>query len=286
MNQLAAIPKHLLHDSIPTITQGKNKLGKDDFMNLLLTQLRNQDPLKPMEHKEFASQLAQFGTLEKLTAIEEGIVALQAGVGQGERAQAFAMLGKSVKATGNSLLLTEGKPVSITHKLSEKAKPVQLTIFNESGKMVRDIPLNNKSGRNIEWDGRDAEGKELPSGKYSFRVLGLGENGQMEESGSALEGRVVGVDVSSGQPRLIIKTSSGKIDVAIDQVQSILSVETPVKESTPQSKADAKTAVNSAEGLQSQSTLSKDGTGGADWEPFDRSWRRISTSNPFNRGTR
>src|SRR4051794_3847714 len=79
----------------------RNALGKDDFMKLLMTQLRHQDPLKPMDQQEFAAQLAQFGSLEQLTNIGAGIQNLRTGMGEGAKLQALGMIGKRVQATGN-----------------------------------------------------------------------------------------------------------------------------------------------------------------------------------------
>ncbi|NBT59135.1 hypothetical protein EBT16_10165 [bacterium] len=81
MNELtAALPSKLTEIPQERI-KPKNSLGKDDFLKLLMAQLNNQDPLKPMEHQEFSAQLAQFGSLEQLQNIHKGIESLQGGMG-------------------------------------------------------------------------------------------------------------------------------------------------------------------------------------------------------------
>ena len=112
MNELTgAIPAHLM--AMPEPAERKEGMGKDDFMKLLMTQLQNQDPLNPMDHQEFATQLSQFASLEKLTQIGGGIEKLQGGMGEEAKLQALGMIGKQVKAGSSELTLTESKPGDI-----------------------------------------------------------------------------------------------------------------------------------------------------------------------------
>ena len=109
----AAMPAHLMHQA--TESKRKNTLQKDDFLRLLMTQLKNQDPLNPKDHEQFATQLAQFSSLEQLSNIGKGIDKLQGGMSSEEKLQALGMIGKEVKASGNKVELLHGKEVSLEY---------------------------------------------------------------------------------------------------------------------------------------------------------------------------
>ena len=125
----------------------KNTLGKDDFMKLLMTQLRYQDPLKPMDHEQFAAQLAQFGSLEQLSNIGTGIQGLKTGMGEGSKLQALGMIGKQVKASSNEIDLKEGAGVAIPRPAQSRRDPTQVMIFSPDGNIVRAVGSGRKERR-------------------------------------------------------------------------------------------------------------------------------------------
>src|SRR5687767_7073610 len=109
----AAIPSHLMKDARDEAGKAKNVMGKDDFMKLLMTQLRHQDPMKPMDHHEMGTQLAQFSQLEQLSNIGAGIQGLRSDRGDDAKLQAIGMIGKRVQAAGNDVNLVEGEAVTL-----------------------------------------------------------------------------------------------------------------------------------------------------------------------------
>lgn len=171
--------KHLMKDDVLDGPKAKNNLGKDDFMRLLLTQLQNQDPLKPMEHQEFIAQLAQFGSLEQLTNIGSGIQNLRTGIGENAKLQALSMIGKQVQAAGQELEHHEGENLAIPFKSSPDLKLDKVLIADNSGKVIREIDLTKGQFTEIIWDGKTQEGRMAPSGKYTFKVEGLDGNGKI-----------------------------------------------------------------------------------------------------------
>lgn len=222
MNELnAAIPSRLT-DIPQERVKAKNTLGKDDFLKLLMAQLNNQDPLKPMEHQEFSAQLAQFGSLEQLQNIHKGIESLQGGMGNEAKLSALGMIGKSVSANGNEVELMEGQPVNLSFSSKEGVTPIKAQIYSNGGKLVRELDINPKTAQaGISWDGKDQEGSNMPSGKYTFRVQGVNPNGQAEELGAKLSGRVTAVEMNGNQPVLIVQTSSGQAKLDLAKVTSV-----------------------------------------------------------------
>lgn len=222
MNELNAVLPSRLTDLPPERVKPKNTLGKDDFLKLLMAQLNNQDPLKPMEHQEFSAQLAQFGSLEQLQNIHKGIESLQGGMGNEAKLSALGMIGKSVSATGNEVELMEGQPINLSFSSKDGVTPIKAQIYSEGGKIVRELDINARTAEaGLVWDGKDQEGSSMPSGKYTFRVQGVNSNGQSEELGAKLSGRVTAVEMKGNQPVLIVQTSSGQSKLDLAKVNSV-----------------------------------------------------------------
>jgi len=108
-------------DSSTFQTSEDNTLGKDDFLNLLITQLQNQDPLSPMDSTEFSAQLAQFSSLEQLSNVNENLETLLLYQGSLNNSQAVSFIGKTITASGDSVLITDGIPDNIHFELAGDA---------------------------------------------------------------------------------------------------------------------------------------------------------------------
>lgn len=222
MNEVSvSIPSHLT-DLPQKAEKAKNVMGKDDFMKLLMTQLQNQDPLKPMDHHEFAAQLAQFGSLEQLQNIQKSIESLHTGYGEGAKFNALGLIGKKVDASSSEVDLIGGQNVSLRFNRKEEVQPTNAVVYGDGGKIVREIAIDPRTRTSdIEWDGKDQDGKQLPSGKYTFRVQGTDKTGQATELSSELSGRVTGVDMNGKSPMLVVKTASGDIKIDIAKIKNV-----------------------------------------------------------------
>ena len=224
MKELSSVlPPGLNENTRPEGPKAKNALGKDDFMKLLMTQLTNQDPLKPMDSHEFAAQLAQFSAMEQLQNINKGIEGLRSGQGDDSKLQAIGMIGRKISASGRELDLKAGQNVTLTHTLENGVKPTKAMISDMLGNLVREIDLT-KLDKNAEiiWDGKDNNGVQSNPGKYTFRVQGVGPGGQTQESGTELSGRVLGVEMSGKMPMLVVQTPTGTTQVEILKVKQVL----------------------------------------------------------------
>ncbi len=178
-------------------------------MKLLMAQIQNQDPLKPMEGQEFAAQLAQFSSLEKLTNIGQGIETMHSGFGEETKLQALGMIGRRVQASGNELDLLSGNPVALNNTLPADVKPTKATIVDSAGKVVREITFTERDGKAITWDGKDQDGMALPSGKYSARLYGVNGSGQAQTASADITGTVTGVELVGKNAVLLVDTPSG-----------------------------------------------------------------------------
>jgi flagellar basal-body rod modification protein FlgD len=147
-------------------------LGKDDFMKILVAQLQAQDPLAPMEGQEFASQLAQFSSLEQLTNVNSNLEASQAFDLALSNSSALALIGKNVDAPGNTIDLKDGEVKTLSFSLDGDSAEVGIDIFNSTGAKVSTVNLGaQKSGlREYVWSGTDSSGALLPAGNYTFNI--------------------------------------------------------------------------------------------------------------------
>ena len=155
-----------------------NDASEDRFMTLLVAQMRNQDPLNPLENAEVTTQLAQINTVRGIEGMSRSLETLLARLGGGDPLQASSMLGKSVLIEGQSLEVGAADiPVTGGARLSEAAGRVEVEILDADGNAVRSLPLGAQpAGVTVfEWDGRDASGDPVDAGTYQFRVVAYGE---------------------------------------------------------------------------------------------------------------
>jgi len=197
-------------------------VGKDDFLKLLLTQMQHQDPLNPMDHKDFSAQLAQFSSLEQLTNIGSGIQNLHSGMGDGQKLQAIGLIGKKVDVSGNEIEYKQGNPSRIPLQVASQFTPSKVFIFDQEGKPIRELNLPSKSRvTDIEWDGKNTENVAQPSGKYVFRVFGKGPNGSEQEISSQISGKVTSVDMQGKEPMLSIEVGKASHRVSLSKVTQV-----------------------------------------------------------------
>jgi flagellar basal-body rod modification protein FlgD len=143
----------------------------DRFLTLLVTQLKNQDPLNPLDNAQVTTQLAQINTVSGINKLNETISSLAASFAAGQYLQAVGLVGHDVTVAGDKLELADGK-AGYGMALAKDADAVTVTIKDAAGLVVRTIDLGaQKTGiRMFEWDGRTDAGAALPAGPYTMSV--------------------------------------------------------------------------------------------------------------------
>lgn len=180
----------------------KTTMGKDDFLKLLVTQMRYQDPLNPMDNTEYAAQLAQFSSLEQLQNLNEN-AGNQLLVGQSlNNSFLTSLLGKEVKAYGDGITLGEDD-VNIDYNISYDAT-VKIKIYDENGQLVKTIDAGKQNGgdNTFAWDGTSNSGSDLPEGNYTFAVEATDDSGATVSSQGYTAGQVSGILYDNGSPYL------------------------------------------------------------------------------------
>lgn len=164
----------------------KNKLGQQQFLQLLVAQMRHQDPINPLDGTEFASQLAQFNSVEQLIDVNGGLQSLKDSQEMMSasltNSMAASLTGKQVKALTNEVHLNSGEDAAVHYKLKNSAARVEIIIKNESGNEVRRDQLAGvASGDNTwTWDGRNDAGAQMADGKYTVEVHAANEGDEVD----------------------------------------------------------------------------------------------------------
>lgn len=222
MNEIngGAIPAHLMGAPASDKPQQKS-MGKDDFMKLLLAQLQHQDPMNPMDHKDMSAQLAQFSSLEQLLNIGSGIQTLKSGMGEDAKLQASGLIGRRVALSGNEIELAEGQPAAMAIDRSTAYRPVKLTVYDGEGKMIRELAVTEKDAPTLSWDGKRDDGTTATPGKYSYRLVGVDNNGQAKELTGETAGKVVGIELNGKDPLLVVDSGVSRTRIELSKIKSI-----------------------------------------------------------------
>jgi len=193
-----------------------NALGKDDFLNLLVTQLQNQDPLNPTDSAEFTAQLAQFSSLEQLGNVNENLVELQNFEASINNSQAVSMIGKTITAAGKSIHLNDHDQAECKFILDQDAARVQTSIYDSTGKLVKKIESQNLNAgtQTLFWDGKDEKDQRLAPGNYTFEIMARDAKGQLLDAKTFSNGTVDKVIYENNATFLI----SGNQKIALGDV--------------------------------------------------------------------
>ena len=186
---------------------GSQELGKDQFLQLLVTQLQNQDPMEPMSNTEFVAQLAQFSNVEQLVAVNEGINMLGVQQMSMSNAQAASLIGREVQIRSDQLQVRENDmETSAAFSLAGDASSVTVNIRDASGQVVRTLEMGStpEGETQISWDLQDDNGVTVPPGSYRIDVVAENEAGESVQWEAKVRGTVDGIQYDSGYPELII----------------------------------------------------------------------------------
>jgi flagellar basal-body rod modification protein FlgD len=207
-------------------------LDKDDFLNLLITQLQNQDPLNPTDSVEFTAQLAQFSSLEQLGNVNDNLTEMKNFQASINNSQAVSLIGKTITANGDSIQLGSDRPVPCNFKLQNDAAVVVASIYDGTGKFVADFKTENLAAgpHSLMWEGTDNAGRLLPNGDYSFKIQAADASGRDIGATTFFTGKVDKVAFDNNTSYLI----SGNHKVALGEIVEVASSENINDVSSPE----------------------------------------------------
>jgi flagellar basal-body rod modification protein FlgD len=193
-------------------------LGKDDFLNLLVTQLRYQNPLSPLNNTEFTAQLAQFSSLEQLNNINTQLHDLILFQNSLQNTLTNTLIGRKVKISGNEVYLKDNADISYT--LQENVSKVKISIYNSGGELVKEVNLGQQTSgeKNYMWDGTDNNGTLLPEGNYQIKVEAFDDSGDPVNVSTMVYGTVTGITFDNNITYLII---DNKTKIQLSDIKEI-----------------------------------------------------------------
>jgi flagellar basal-body rod modification protein FlgD len=199
------------------LTNGANEMAGDfeTFLTLLTTQLRNQDPLKPMESTEFVAQLASFSAVEQQVRANDKLDVIAAALGGGATDGLAAWIGKDVRAPGKGTYAGVPMEVGVT-PLADVDQAV-LVVRNDFGQVVARRTVESGEA-NLVWDGTDTSGRQAAAGVYSFALDSYRGEEMVDSQAGQVFSTVSEVRFKDGAPVLL--TDAGA-EIALADVTAL-----------------------------------------------------------------
>lgn len=212
---------------------GSKKLAEDfdDFLLLLTTQLKNQDPSEPLDTNEFTSQLVEFASVEQAVATNLNLEKLVASSNAAGIQQGLGYIGKSVEALGNKGVLSNGS-AAFSYELPQDAFEVSVTILDTTGRAVFTGKGDTQAGKNLVlWDGVNSlTGQPMPDGTYQVVVKAKDFKQEDIEATTYTTGRVTAAEVDA-EGNTILSVGSAKVKVgdvlAVREIPASVTIPAP-----------------------------------------------------------
>lgn len=201
-------------------TRNGSELGKNEFMELMIAQLKNQNPLEPQENGEFIAQLAQFSSLEEMQKLTKSVDSVVGEFRSTQALQASAMVGRTVLAPANFGMLDDSGEVSGVINVPASTGGLRVSIQNASGELLRQMDLGaSEAGQKaFRWDGQDGNGNVLPPGRYVVTAEASYPEGN-EQLDTLISSNVDSVSLGKGGN--ITLNLAGMGSIALSEVQQI-----------------------------------------------------------------
>jgi flagellar basal-body rod modification protein FlgD len=204
----------------------KAELNQEDFLTLMITQLKNQDPFKPMDPAQYVGQLAQFSSVSGLADINKNISSLTASLRGNQVLDGASLIGHTVIAEGNQVyryVPEEGEaiPTQGAVEVPAGASSVQLIVRDSAGTLVKTQAMETQKGlRGFNWDGSTDAGGVAPSGSYKIEVIAkVGDKNVSLNTSIAAQVSSVALDPANGELTLDTDTLG---EIAMSDVERVL----------------------------------------------------------------
>lgn len=190
----------------------------DEFLQLLTTQLQNQDPLDPLDTNQFTQQLVEFASVEQQVDMNTNMQTLISLQQTSEATSAMQFLGANVTLSGTSATLTSSSSPATWSLNSPSPATAKVTITSSSGQVAFTGTTSlNAGSQTYTWNGQGNNGVTWPAGQYTLAITATGANGQPVTVTTQIQGTVSGVNLSQNPPQLTV----GGQTYPITAVQSI-----------------------------------------------------------------
>ncbi len=196
-------------------------LGKNEFLELLVAQLNNQNPLEPQGNGEFIAQLAQFSTLEGVEKLNSSMGDILHTVHSSQALQASSLVGRKVIIPSDVAMVDTAETFKGSILVPQSSSNVYVSVYDDAGSLVSRVNLGAQEAGNqsFMWDGKDSSGELLPPGKYKFKAEGS-FNGETQGLYTLLPANVDSVTLSPNGGEMLLNVA-GLGSVPLSDVQII-----------------------------------------------------------------
>lgn len=190
MNALDAISAN--SSAAAATSPSRTALGQADFLRLMTTQMRHQDPFKPLDSSAFLGQIAQFSTVSGVQSLNASFTALSQALEGSQMLQGTQLVGHEVLVAGDRLQGAGEAAVETT-----VSGPVRVEIRDAGGRSLRTLDLGVRDAglHSFQWDGLDAFGQAQPAGSYFLSAQsGSGSDAVAAQTHTRAQVRSVSLD--------------------------------------------------------------------------------------------
>ncbi|ANF87846.1 flagellar hook assembly protein FlgD [Pseudomonas sp. M5A4_2d] len=209
--------------SAASAATGNQALGKDAFLQLLVTQLKNQNPLSPQDNGAFVAQLAQFSSLEGINTLNDSVNAISSNFSSSQALQASSLVGRSIITQTNTAMVDTSKSMTGSVAVTAATGNVSVKITDKDGNAVRTIDMGAQSAGDSSfiWDGKNDNGEVAPAGTYTFAASTKNDKGDAVALLTSLPATVTSVTLSKTGGEMLLNLAGGMGSVKLSQIQTI-----------------------------------------------------------------
>ena len=200
--------------------QADKKLSADfdNFLTLLTTQLKNQDPLSPLEPTEFTNQLVNFAGVEQQIATNENIEKLLSVQNAALASAVIGFVGREVVADTSGKLPLQNGEATFEYTLGSSASNVVMTISDDEGRILFTKAGETGVGKHeVIWDGKDGKDKQMPDGSYNLAITPLAFSGETIEHTTRVKAVITGISLANGETKM---DASG-VTIPFEKIETI-----------------------------------------------------------------
>jgi flagellar basal-body rod modification protein FlgD len=199
----------------------QEQMGQEDFLRLMIAQLRNQDPMKPMENGDFLGQMAQFSTVNGIESLNRTMSSITGALAANQALQAATLVDRSALVEADAMEIDEGDSIAGVVELPPDVQYGVVTLRNGAGEPVAQVAVENDGtgkGR-FEFGASGDDGEQLPAGRYE--VTAEFRSGSQEQAATThLWGRIDSVSLTGGENGMQV-TLKGIGTVSLSNVSEI-----------------------------------------------------------------
>jgi flagellar basal-body rod modification protein FlgD len=197
--------------------------SSDMYLQLFLTQLKNQDPTQPFDTAQMTEQLSQLNSSQQLIDTNKNLESL-ISINKSSQASSLAtFINKDVEYLGDTFYMTENDAQKFAYIIPADIESSSIEIRNDNNDLVLKVPASKTAGNNeYTWDGKDSLGNQVPVGTYKVSVVTKDASDKFSTASTFLSGTVTGVDfASSKEPVLFIGDDKNRVGVDLSRISSV-----------------------------------------------------------------